>query len=134
MADIARLDCNSYPPGEEWRTAQEYPPTAKSDRATRWRVHKQNSPPPGLRPHPWADLGEPFKHAFVTPLGFTLPDTVGVASEVALAAAWRWYDICLALVNSGKLAVCWPGALDAHPADLFGKINNRVIADEAARG
>lgn len=131
MGDIARLDYDGYPPGQEWRKGQEYPPTVHFDRARIWAAFKRAGPPPGLRPHPWADLGEPFRHAFVTPLGFTLPETVGVSSETALAAAWRWYDFGLALVNTGKPGFSWPGVLDAHPSDLFGKINNLVIREEA---
>ena len=128
MTDIVRLDYDSYPPGEDWRKQQEYPSTARSERTRAWATYKERNPPPGLEPHPWAAEGEPFRHAFVTPIGFTILDTVGVSDEVALAAAWRWHDIRHALVGKlkGDLS-SWPGILDLTDSDIERHLQHAVL-------
>ena len=137
MADVARLDFTQEPPGtseHEIRLDRHLILDPVRARQERWTRYRAVNPPPGLRPHPWASIGAMFAHAFVTPSGFTILETVGVARALAFAAAWRWYGICLDVANSGKLPVSWPEILDAHPSDIFGRINNSVIAEEASHG
>lgn len=100
-----------------------------------WATYRNQRPPPGLQPHPWREgggvLGNPFAHAFVTPHGFTVPDTVGVARELAYCAAWRWYDIRLALVARGK-EFEWPHILDQTDSDIERRMNHRVLMELVA--
>lgn len=138
MTEIVKLDYNLPPPSYESLFEAELAlasmgrapqPKHRTDALVAvWAHFKNQCIPPGLAPHPWASKGEPFKYACVTPCGCTLLDTVGVVREVALAAAWRWYDIRLALTLSGEGGGLfeWPGILNATDSDIQAALDRRL--------
>lgn len=138
--DVERLDFSGEPPGTtelEIQSDRYLIPDPARARHSRWQRYRENNRPPGLRPHPWRETGMMFACAFVTPIGFTIPDTVGVSRFAAYAVAWRWYGLRLAVVASGKGKgdlFEWPKILDLPDRDLFLRIDHAVVMETVDAG